>query len=169
MTSHERKLFHTQKRRLNLNKERLTKRLKNVGPDEHYGLDEPLDEYKISKDIEDKKIAFIESFTMSEETRLKLERDTTHQANSKTWQVERRIHLTASNFGRICKMRPTTSCKNTVYDILYRHVTTKAMEYGKITENTAKNTFQKLTNLEVTSCGLFVDKDIPYLAASPGK
>lgn len=137
--------------------------------DEHYGLAEPLDDNDISENIEGKKMAFIESLSMSNEARSKLERDTINQSNSNTWKFERRIRLTASNFGRVCKMRATTSCKNTVYDILYGNVTTKAMEYGKITEEIAKEKFEKLTNLEVKTCGLFIDKDIPYFAATPGK
>ncbi|CAI6357384.1 unnamed protein product [Macrosiphum euphorbiae] len=64
-------------------------------------------------------------------------------------------------------MRANTSCKNTVYDILYGNVTSKVMEYGKIKEDEAGQTFETMTKLKVKSCGLFIDKDISYLAASP--
>lgn len=99
---------------------------------------------------------------------VKIEENTRNQRNCQQWFSERRARLTSSNFGRVCKLRASTSCKNTVYDILYGNVTSKAMEYGKIKENEARQTFETMTRLEVKSCGLFIDIDIPYLAASPG-
>lgn len=89
--------------------------------------------------------------------------------NSQTWQVERRISLTASNFGRVCKIRLTTSCKGTVYDLLNGNVTNKAMKYEKMIGDIARKKFETLTNFKVLNCGLFINKDKPYLAASPGK
>lgn len=119
LKARESKLSNLQKRRLNFQKEKYTaKRKKNFGPDEHYGLAEPLDDNETPEDIDKKKNHFIKSLSMSSEAIDKLERDTIDQSNSQTWQVERRIRLTASNFGRVCKMRLTTSCKGTVYDLL---------------------------------------------------
>ncbi|KAE9523743.1 hypothetical protein AGLY_015803 [Aphis glycines] len=126
-----RKLSETRKRR-QLFPGKRSKNIKSTGPDELYGLAEPL----------------AESDIMGVE-------------------FERRVRLTASNFGRVCKMRVYTSCKNTVYYILYGNVTSKAMEYGKIKEDEARQTFEIITKLKVESCGLFINKDIPYLAASP--
>ncbi|KAL4097751.1 hypothetical protein QTP88_022473 [Uroleucon formosanum] len=154
LKARESKLSSLQERRLNFQKEKYTaKRKKNFGPDEHYGLAEPLDDNETPGDIDEKKNNFMKS-------------DTIDQSNSQAWQVERRIRLTASNFGRVCKMRLTTSCKGTVYDLLYGNVTTKAMEYGKIMEDIARKKFETLTNFKVLNCGLFIDKDKPYLAAS---
>ncbi|KAL4083087.1 hypothetical protein QTP88_028417 [Uroleucon formosanum] len=167
LKARESKLSSLQKRRLNFKKEKYTaKRKKNVGPDEHYGLAEPLDDNETPGDIDEKKNNFVKSLSISSEAIDKLERDTIDQSNSQTWQVERRIRLTASNFGRVCKMRLTTSCKGTVYDLLYGNVTTKAMEYGKMMEDIARKKFETLTNFKVLNCGLFIDKDKPYLAAS---
>jgi len=56
-----------------------------------------------------------------------------------------------------------------VYDILYENVSSKSMEYGKIKENEARQTFEIITKLKVESCGLFIDKDISYLAVGTGK
>lgn len=69
---------------------------------------EPLDDNETLENIVEKKMNFINSLSISSEAIDKLERDTIDQSNSQTWQVERRIRLTASNFGRVCKMRLTT-------------------------------------------------------------
>jgi len=119
--------------------------------------------------LKNKEIEFIQTITLPITVREQIELETRNQSNDQKWFIERRNRLTASNFGKVCKMRPATSCKRTVYDILYGNFTTRAMEYGKITEVVAKEKFEKLTNLKVMDCGLFIDADKPYLAASPGK
>jgi len=139
------------------------------GPDENYGLAQPLDNLLPTDELKNKKIEFIQTITLPITVREQIELETRNQSNSQKWFIERRNRLTASNFGKVCKMHPTTSCKRTVYDILYDNFTTRAMEYGKITEVIAKEKFEKLTNLKVMDCGLFIDADKQYLAASPGK
>lgn len=139
------------------------------GPDENYGLAQPLEDLLPNDEVKKKKNNFLKSIALTTSAREQIELETRNQCNSQKWFIERRNRLTASNFGKVCKMRPTTSCKRTVYDILYGHFTTQAMEYGKITEDVAKKKFEILTNLQVMNCGLFIDADKPYLAASPGK
>lgn len=101
----------------------------------------------------------------------KLEKNTQDQAQSQLWYIERRKRLTASKFGKICKMRQNTSCKNTVHELLYGQVSNKikSIEYGRTMEPLAKLKFEKLYDLKINSVGLCVDIEIPYLAASPGK
>lgn len=36
-------------------------------------------------------------------------------------------------------------------------------------ENIAKNIFENMYGLQIKPCGLFIDNEYPYLAASPGK
>lgn len=138
------------------------------GPDEFYGLAEPLLDILPDAVIKKKKDEFILSLTMTEADRHTLERETMQQANSQRWFIERRNRLTASNFGRICKLRPQTSCKSTVYDILYNNPTSKSLIYGKQTEETALKCLEFKINCTIQKCGLFIDKFIPYLAATPG-
>jgi len=56
---------------------------------------------------------------------LHIESMTRDQVSSEIWKRERHCRLTASNFGRICKMRKTTSHKNVIHSILYSSFNTK--------------------------------------------
>lgn len=122
------------------------------------------------KEIKNKKVEFIKSLSLSLTAIKTLEYQTRNQSDSQTWFTERRNRLTASNFGKICKMRPNTSCKNTVFEILYNTNNTKtnAIDYGKESENMAIKTLKKIIKIPIQKCGLFVDDNIPYLAATPG-
>ncbi|KAK5648295.1 hypothetical protein RI129_003187 [Pyrocoelia pectoralis] len=72
------------------------------------------------------------------------------------WKVERKKRLTDSNFGRICKLRKTTSTAKTVESLLYSNFKgNSATEFGLAHETTA------------IQFGLVIDKDYPFLACSP--
>jgi len=114
-----------------------------------------------------KKKIFLEK--LSEVNRDEIELITRDQSQSDVWRNERRKRLTASNFGEICKMRDYTSCKIKVHNLLYKSPMCKAMTYGIEMEPRARREFEKLNRLVVRVCGLFIDQELPYLAASPGK
>lgn len=71
------------------------------------------------------KCYFIFQRKLDEVDHSEVERNTRDQAESELWKVERMKRLTASNFGRVCKMRRNTSCKNAVYSILYQTFNSK--------------------------------------------
>lgn len=139
------------------------------GPDEDYGLAQPLTDFLSDEEIQKKKMEFIKLLSISEIERKKIEFDTRSQANNNKWFIERRNRLTASNFGKVCKMRPSTSCKALVHNILYGNPQTNAMEYGKLSEELALKKLEEQIQKPIQKCGLFIDEHKPYLAATPGK
>jgi len=145
-------------------------KIKSSAPDKDYGLAEPLDDlFSLSPEaFAEKKIAFLK---MLDDVDIdEVEQITRGQSQSDAWRNERRKRLTASKFGEICKMRENTSCKIKVYNILYKYPTIcKSMSYGIEMEPHARRQFEELNGLAVRTCGLFIDQEFPYLAASPGK
>lgn len=99
----------------------MTKRKLFSGPDDDYGaveigceiIDMPFDEYQNKKEI------FLKKITLKSEEIVAVERSTIGQQDNDMWQQYRKYRLTASNFGKVCKLRPTTSRANTIKHILY--------------------------------------------------
>lgn len=166
------------------------------GPDEDYGalelgcdiIDMSLEEYQNKKQI------FMEKLMLNSEEIAAIERDTIGQQDNDQWRIQRKSRLTASNFGKVCKLRPTTSRANTVKYILYdifqensatrylfdyitkcilfyfnfKYLKKKMMyRYGIENEPIARNAVQEKLKIEIKSAGLFIHKFLPYLAASP--
>lgn len=98
-----------------------------------------------------------------------IEMSTRDQNECQKWFQERKLRLIPSNFGKICKLRKTTSCKNTVYSMLYASAPhAKSLQYGRMTEAIACKKAEEIIGETVKMCGLIIDPEIPYLAASPG-
>lgn len=128
---------------------------------------EPLSNVLSLSDLEAKKTIFLN--TLNTADRAKIEKDTRDQSENEKWFQERKLRLTASNFGKICKMRKNTSCKNTVYSMLYAAIPhAKSLQYGRVMEITARKKTEEIIGQFVQMCGLIIDPEIPYLAASPG-
>jgi len=109
----------------------------------------------------------LSSLILNEKQRIILEREIVDQSLSNKWIERRRKMLTASNFGTIIKMRQNTGCQNFVKNNLFGGVTTAAMEYGKSNEETTVTELQKKLKIKIKKCGIFVDKEHPYLGATP--
>ncbi|XP_025412093.1 uncharacterized protein LOC112684673 [Sipha flava] len=122
------------------------------------------------EDFEEKKLEFLTNLKLNKFEIDALQHRTVEQASCKEWVKERSKMLTASNFGKICKLRKTTSRKNSLISILYQshyfHGTT-ATRYGIQFESIAKDEFEKKFGYEVAPAGLFVDPHLPFLAATP--
>ncbi|CAG9763511.1 unnamed protein product [Ceutorhynchus assimilis] len=97
-----------------------------------------------------------------------IERNTIGQSANPCWIQERAVRITASNFGKICKMRPQTSRATTVKTLLYGnfHGNT-ATRYGNDSEARAIAEFEDKYKVKISQCGLFIDKKNYYLGASP--
>ncbi|XP_077285484.1 uncharacterized protein LOC143910762 [Arctopsyche grandis] len=173
------KQFIGRKRALGQNRERIrnrkltydevktSKKRKVTGPDENYG------QLEIEPDMADevfqkKKEEFLRDLNLSQSKKNELERSTVDQSDNRLWAVERRKRLTASNFGKICKLRPKTSAKGVLKSLLYSVFKGNiATNYGKESESEAIKKFKEKTGLEVSPCGLFIDVNKSFLAASP--
>lgn len=133
--------------------------------DEDYGL--PSIEMN-TEEFEREKALFLQTVTKTQEQIDELERSTVGQSDSVLWREERRIRLTASFFGRICKMKKSTHCSSLVKTMLYSTFTGNfATSWGKEHERIAKEEFEEKKSVKIEECGLFIDGEQNYLAATP--
>lgn len=94
--------------------------------------------------------------------------DTRRQNECVEWHLHRKKRLTASFFGKICKLRPKTSRAKTVSSILYGSFSgNDATKYGIQNEENAKSTLSNILNKTIRPSGLIINNNIPFLAASP--
>ncbi|KAJ8893864.1 hypothetical protein PR048_006465 [Dryococelus australis] len=105
----------------------------NYGPDENI-IVEDISE----KESEERKEIFLTQ--LMNENRKVIEENTRGQSSCHEWKEQRCKRITESFFGKICKMKPTTSCAST---------------------------FAEENNISVQACDLLVDEEFHYLEASP--
>lgn len=118
--------------------------------------------------LEQMKENFLSNLNKSEKERKQIERQTVLQSESSEWLELRRSLLTASNFGKIIKMRPDTSCASIVKQLLYKiNIDAEPLQHGRDNERKALDQLSRQAGVEIRSCGLFIDPDIPYLGATP--
>jgi len=87
--------------------------------DQNYGSAEPLIDTITKEDYDKKKLLFLQK--LNEADRTEIEICTRDQSNNSLWFKERRLRITASNFGTICKMRPYTIAVRKKFIVCYTH------------------------------------------------
>ncbi|XP_054257775.1 uncharacterized protein LOC128982793 [Macrosteles quadrilineatus] len=118
-------------------------------------------------EFEAEKSDLLKSLALNDEEKALVEVATRGQRENSRWLEERKVRLTASNFGLICKRRSKSLWAPVVKQLLYNKISTDAMMYGELNESAAIQCFEDKLNTKVLPCGLFVDKAIDFLAASP--
>lgn len=160
-----------EKRRLRRSSQRgplKRKKLVFSGPDENYGnIQEQVPDMDENV-FEKKKAEFLRNLKLNEEQRRDLQNATVSQRHSHVWNNERSKRLTASNFGKICRMRESTPCAKTVSNLLYNSFKgSNSTRYGIEKEPFAIAAIEERIGKMVTPCGLFIDEEFPWLGASP--
>ncbi|KAL7291999.1 hypothetical protein TKK_0014283 [Trichogramma kaykai] len=161
----------TKKRNYNRQYRRATKgkrkRITYNDHDEHYG-DSHQEPDKTPEDFDKLEEDHFKRLKKDQSDRLGVEKRTKEQSQCDDWHEKKRNLLTASKFGKICKMQDTTFRKNIVKEILYsKDLNLEQLSYGLENEEKAKKLLEKKINKKVEKAGLFIDSKFEYLAASP--
>lgn len=124
--------------------------------------------------IVEKVASFKQSLHVTQDKIREVERNTRDQALSPLWYSARRFRLTASAFGRILHMLPSTPPDSLIKSLLYpKHISTPAIEWGKKNEFIALKEYTKyynsLGNINMVVCkaGFVICEQHPFLGASP--
>ena len=90
------------------------------------------------------------------------------QSSSQRWHRERRIRLTASNFGPVMSLRDTTDGRALAKRLVdARPLSVPAVVWGKNNEGKARRAYERKTGLKVGKSGFVVDVKAPFLGCSP--
>lgn len=131
---------------------------------------------KLTRDELLKKVdEFVSSkLSVTAEKARQIEVQTRAQSKSQMWYEARRLRLTASLFGRVRQLKPTTSPDNLVLTILgVKKLHGKALQYGMEMEKVALEEYVKHQKrnghdyLLASPSGLIVSQTHPYLGATP--
>ena len=105
---------------------------------------------------------------ISEEQATQIEQDTRGQAVEALWHAERTKRMTASRFGRICKLTDRTDAGKFARCLQQtKTISAAPLEHGRKYEGTALKAYREKTGSNVTASGLVICLKKPYLACSP--
>lgn len=144
-----------------------TKNKRFATTDEYYGPDSSDLVADMNENVyATKSVEFLRK--LQETDKEKIFQETLLQSNSEVWKAERKKRVTASSFGKICKLRKTTSTAKTVSSLLYSTFSgNSATRFGLEHEETAIALFEKRFEKSVERSGLIIDQEYFYLACSP--
>lgn len=116
--------------------------------------------------LEDRGQQLVASLSVTREEQNEIEVATRGQSGNPRWMEERRYRLTASNYGKVGKRHapPAPLVREMLYGVPPRGL---ALSWGTDHEPVAIQAYEELTGCTVQPCGLFVDMDKGFLAASP--
>ncbi|XP_050306062.1 uncharacterized protein LOC126745672 isoform X2 [Anthonomus grandis grandis] len=164
------RLFYQTKRlQKTLISKKKNKKRKQTLPDKDYCPDAHYISLEINSDVFiSRKKEILKDMKKSPEEIKHIENSTIGQASNPKWIQERSQRITASNFGKICKMRAKTSPCGAIKTMLYGNFSgNNATRYGSESEARAILEFENEFNLKVSRCGIFIGEQEYYLAASP--
>lgn len=122
----------------------------------------------IEEDVMRKEMTeFLNNLKKTPEEIRNIERATIYQSDCGEWLETRRNLLTASNFGRICKLKPWTGCESTIKQMLYTAFDCQAMVWGRNNEEVARQELANTIGKIIEPCGLFIDENQFFLGATP--
>ena len=119
--------------------------------------------------------AVFDTITVTKEQASKLCEDTEKQSKSKVWFRHRAGRVTASRFKAAAHTNPDNPSQSLIKEICYptsHKVYSEAITWGQKNEEVARAMYhsfmkEKHSNFLLTSSGLVVHPDYPYLGASP--
>ena len=105
---------------------------------------------------------------MTQSEAQEIEKATKAQSTSARWFRERRVRITASNFGTVMNMRATTD-PGSLVQRLTNPVPLKvpAVVWGKQNEDRVRRAYESLRGVKVGRSGLVIDLAAPFLGCSP--
>ncbi|XP_050547414.1 uncharacterized protein LOC126909076 isoform X1 [Daktulosphaira vitifoliae] len=130
------------------------------------------------KDYENKKKYFLQSLKKNKSEIETFERSTIHFFDKELWFKERRKRLSASQFHHACSFKQTSNKAAFLKRAMrirsekfenceHEDTTSYSAHYGRINEPKAKELFEKIMDLQIEPCGVFIDEFLNYLTAKP--
>lgn len=102
-----------------------------------------------------------------QEEKVELEERTRMQSTSNEWHEARKFLVSASMFGKIFNARSSKSYTGFLKSSMNTSLSTPAMSHGRIHEANAIAHFENTYGEKVEKCGIFLDKDVFYIGATP--
>lgn len=113
------------------------------------------------------KQVFLAKLEENFENRDQIQVQTSEQSKCNKWRDIRKNMVTASLFGKICKVRNTSSYHTIIKSAIYSTSSSASMSYGIESEKAAIEGLEQSLKIKIKNCGLFIDSEYHFLGASP--